>query len=104
MRTATWNEKLGVEVVHEDFSEMQERPKRGANRAGYRDVSREGGPPVLGEEDENAHGMEEELIDADEVAEEGAMRGQPRPRIEPEEDSSNVRKLKLRSLEGRRGG
>ena len=79
-------------------------PKEAQIEQGTEMFSREGGPPVLEEEDENAHGMEEELIDADEVAEEGAMRGQPRPRIEPEEDSSNVRKLKLRSLEGRRGG
>ena len=72
-RDATTEEKLGVEVVAEDFSEMQERLKRGSHRAGYRDVT--------------ADTPAEEAVEIrgeDEVRREGEERGRPRPRVEAE--------------------
>ena len=72
-RDATTEEKLGVEVVAEDFSEMQERLKRGSHRAGYRDVTAD--TPV-----EEAV----EIRGEDEVRREGEERGRPRPRVEAE--------------------
>ena len=41
VRTATTEEQMGIEVITEEFSEMQERLKRGSHRAGYRDVTEE---------------------------------------------------------------
>lgn len=60
VREATTVERLGVEVVAENFSEMQERLKRSAHRSGYRDVTR--GLPE-----------EEEETPRDEVEEEGRL-------------------------------
>ena len=85
-RDATTEERLGVEVVAEDFSEMQERLKRGSHRAGYRDVTAD--TPV--EEVEEARVREEEEAEAervreeDEVRQEGEERGRPRARFERE--------------------
>lgn len=74
-REATTVEKLGVEVVAEDFSEMQERLRRGSHRAGYRDVTGEARP-----EEENAEEIEDR--GRDEVQREGEDRGRPRVRIQ----------------------
>eukprot|EP00435_Cladocopium_sp_Y103_P071079 s134_g36.t1 len=70
VREATTVEKLGVEVVAEDFSEMQERLKRSSRRAGFRDVTEDA----------------EEMQDEDPVAKEGEERGKPRVRFEEEEE------------------
>ena len=70
-REATTSERLGVEMVAEDFSEMQERLKRSAHRSGYRDVT--GDLP------------EEEEPEVDDVEKEGIERGRPRVRFEEEE-------------------
>ncbi len=75
-REATTVEKLGVEVVAEDFSEMQERLRRGSHKAGYRDITTEAKP----EEDET------EKKGEDEVQREGEDRGRPRARFEEQED------------------
>ena len=70
-REATTEERLGVEVIAEDFSEMQERLRRGSHRAGYRDVSKE----VPNETAEAPEEVE------DEVQQEGEERGRPRARL-----------------------
>ena len=82
-REATTDEKLGVEVIAEDFSEMQERLRRGSHRAGYRDVSKD----IPGDA-KNLDKKEERL---DEVRQEGEERGRPRARLssEVEEDDSD---------------
>lgn len=73
-REATTTEKLGVEVIAEDYSQMQERLRRGSHRAGFRDVTSEG-PEDAGNE----------------VDEEGRERGRPRVRFagEPAESESD---------------
>ena len=76
-REATTVERLGVEVVAEDFSEMQERLRRGSHKAGYRDITSEARPD---EEEEDTRGAE------DEVTREGEERGRPRARFEEEDD------------------
>eukprot|EP00435_Cladocopium_sp_Y103_P043622 s1741_g12.t1 len=68
VREATTVEKLGVEVVAEDFSEMQERLKRSSRHAGFRDVTADA----------------EELQEENEVDQEGEERGRPRVRFEDE--------------------
>lgn len=73
-REATTEERLGVEVVAEDFSEMQERLRRGSHRAGYRDVSKEV-PKEVADAPEEA---------GDEVQLEGEERGRPRARLSSE--------------------
>ena len=65
-REATTVERLGVEVVAEDFSDMQERLKRSSHRAGLRDVTADA----------------EELKEEDEVNREGEECGRPRVRFE----------------------
>lgn len=70
VREATTMERLGVEVIAEGFSEMQERLKRSAHRSGYRDVTGD-----LPEDVENPK---------DEVDEEGRRRGIPRVRFAEE--------------------
>eukprot|EP00435_Cladocopium_sp_Y103_P070319 s238_g35.t1 len=70
VREATTVEKLGVEVVAEDFSEMQDRLKRSSRRAGFRDVTADA----------------EEMQEENEVDQEGMARGQPRVRFEDEEN------------------
>ncbi len=75
-REATTDEKLGVEVVAEDFSEMQERLRRGSHRAGYRDVSKD--------IPEDAKNLSQEEERVDEVRQEGEERGRPRARLSPE--------------------
>ena len=82
-RDATTEERLGVEVVAEDFSEMQERLKRGSHRAGYRDVTAD--VPEDVEEIRSAEAREE-----DEVRQEGEERGRPRPRVESGGDGLDV--------------
>ena len=70
-REATTNERLGLEMVSEEFDEMQERLKRSSHRAGYRDVT--------------ADHPEEEALE-DEVEKEGAERGRPRVRFQEGDD------------------
>ena len=80
-REATTMEKLGVEVVAEDFSEMQERLRRGSHRAGYRDVTGDQQPTP---EDGGVEGEVKERRE-DEVQQEGEERGRPRARFAVEE-------------------
>lgn len=68
VRSATTEEQMGIEVITEEFSEMQERLKRGSHRAGYRDVTGE------------LSKIQQEL--EDEVEKEGRDRGRPRIRFE----------------------
>ena len=81
VRLATTEERLGIEVVSEEFEEMQERLKRSSHRAGYRDVSEEAWPEVEEEDPErqDRRGAEEE---EDEVRAEGDARGRPRIRFD----------------------
>ncbi len=69
VRAATTEEQMGIEVITEEFSEMQERLKRGSHRAGYRDVTGE------------LSKVQREL--EDEVEKEGVDRGRPRIRFDP---------------------
>ena len=80
-REATTLEKLGVEVVAEDFSEMQERLRRGSHRAGYRDITTEEKP-----DDDDDDDDAEPVNGVDEVRKEGESRGRPRARIAEEVD------------------
>ena len=92
VREATTVEKLGVEVVAEDFSEMQERLKRSSRRAGFRDVTADA----------------EELQEEDAVEKEGEEQGRPRVRFEqpqveegysPSLGSEEKKQIKIRKTE-----
>ena len=86
VRGATSEEKLGVEVISEDFSEMQRRLKRNSHRAGYRDITTQEWPQVEEEEE-------------DEVAVEGDARGRPRVRFSPAEGEQMEDELQHASVQ-----
>ena len=86
VREATTVENLGVEVVAEDFSEMQERLKRSSRRAGFRDVTAD----VEELDDRDVTADVEEDKERDEVAEEGMIRGQPRVRFDEQGYSPSI--------------
>eukprot|EP00435_Cladocopium_sp_Y103_P039402 s1944_g10.t1 len=75
VREATSEEKMGVEIISEDFNEMQERLKRNSHRAGYRDITAQEWPQIDDEEDE--------------VGAEGDARGRPRMRLSPEAEEED---------------
>ena len=75
-RLATYEERLGAEVVAESFEEMQERLTRDPHRPGYRDVTGEAVVDEAGEEEEVEGGE----ADDDPVKVEGYRRGAPRAR------------------------
>ena len=82
VRGATSLEKMGVEILNEECTEMQERLKRSSHRAGYRDITGEEFPEMEEEaagQDEDQEVMREAV---DEVAQEGEERGLPRPRLD----------------------
>ena len=84
VRGATSMEKLGVEMISEEFEEMQERLKRSSHRAGYRDLTKEPLPEIQDESESLAQPGLPELQDEDEVAAEGIARGIPRARLDNE--------------------
>ena len=87
VRGATSMEKLGVEIISDEFEEMQERLKRSSHRAGFRDVTREPLPEIADVEVPAIEAPDLEL--ADEVDAEGVARGLPRARMEAEEEEDD---------------